>query len=465
MDPFVLAAWIIGCVILVVGVYVVGLSLRERKARAALVGGLFFAFMAVAWLALVYAWPFGLPSLVLAAAGATAIKLALLLLPFGRGGSPEPLPEPTERVDERAIMFARARYRPGDGKYEPFYEDYPGLREIDDSLRQMPALGRQGSATWDPLNAPLHEAMFEWIERVRDTAGGPVAPERVRLGPDEATERLKGLALALGAVSAGTTAVRPGHVYSRIGRGSGHWGAKLPPERYKWALVFAVEMDDRMMRAAPMQPEVVDSARQYVEAAKIALAIAQYLRRLGYSARAHIDGNYRLVLPPLAADAGLGEIGRLSLLITPEVGPRVRLGAVTADLELRQAQALRFGVEDFCRHCLKCARNCPAGAISKGGKARLRGTEYWRIDPERCFRYWLRTGSDCGLCIAVCPYSHPRALMHSFVRTACRRSALSRRLFSLADDLFYGGKPRSRRYPGWMKAGMQRDRIESLRIH
>jgi reductive dehalogenase len=218
------------------------------------------------------------------------------------------------------------------------------------------------------------------------------------------------------------------------------------------------------MVAAPLQPVVVESSGQYVEAAKIALVLAEYIRLLGYPARAHIDGNYRVVLPQLAADAGLGEVGRLSLLITPRYGPRVRLGAVTTTMPLPQDPPISFGVRDFCSVCLKCARNCPAGALPLGGREEIRGTRYWRMEPEQCYRYWRSVGTDCGICVAVCPYSHPRGLPHSFVRTACRRSALSRRLFARADDLFYGRRPRSRRYPAWMLAGVDGEIRRRLRL-
>ena len=447
-----ITAWCIAGLLAALAAHVVYVSLRERRGRAATVGGCLLGGSTLLWCAAIVLLP-GLHGMVVILFIAVAAALAALMFaPIGK--LPAVPAAPTERFDERLVMFARARYNPGDGRYEPFYQEHPQLKEPDDAIREMPRLGEPGGATWDPLNAPVQDALFGWLDRVRETASGPVAERVTQLSPEDAAVRLKGMAIALGAVSVGTTAVSPGHVYSRIGRGSGEWGTPIDPERHPYALVFAVEMSHEMVGTAPMQPALADSSRQYVEAAKIALAIASYLRLLGHRARAHIDGNYRLVLPPLAADAGLGEVGRLSLLITPEYGPRVRLGAVTTSLPLPQDEPLQFGVEDFCTACRKCARNCPPGALPSGGKEDIRGSRYWRIDPLACYRYWLRVGSDCGLCVAVCPYSHPRALMHSLVRTACRRSAISRRVFSWADDLFYGRSPHSRHYPGWMLAGL-----------
>jgi epoxyqueuosine reductase QueG len=55
-------------------------------------------------------------------------------------------------------------------------------------------------------------------------------------------------------------------------------------------------------------------------------------------------------------DAGLGEMGRFGYLITKELGPRVRLFAVTTDMPLVADRPVDIGVEDFCSFCKKCAR-------------------------------------------------------------------------------------------------------------
>ena len=446
----------------VAAVYMVALGLRERRPRLAAVGGGFFLVLLAAWIAVVLLLPEWRPVLIIVLLSGAGFLLVLFFAPILNRSSE--VPSPTERVDERGVMFARSRYRPGDGRYEVFYGERPELKETDDAIRGMSNIGEPGGAAYDPLNAAVMFAQFDWIERIRETVDGPVAAEPIAISAEDAAARLKGMALQLGAVAVGTTAVAPGHVYSRNGRGSGEWGAEIDPARHPFALVFAVEMEEEMIAAAPLAPVVVESSRKYVEAAKIALVIAEYIRLLGYPARAHIDGNYRLVLPQLAADAGLGEVGRLTLLLTPKYGPRVRLGAVSTSLPLPQDEPVAFGVEDFCNSCLKCARNCPSGALPKGGKEELRGTLYWRMEPEKCYRYWRRVGTDCGLCIAVCPYGHPQGLMHSFVRAACRRSAVSRRFFSWADDLFYGRSPRSTRYPPWMLAGVDGEIRRRLKL-
>ncbi len=162
--------------------------------------------------------------------------------------------------------------------------------------------------------------------------------DRVERPPEQWTAILKQYAQSYGAIDVGATSIRPYHIYTHIGRGTGVYGEPVVLD-HRWALVFTVEMDHGRIRHAPAAPVVEESARQYVEGAKIALILAAMIRRLGYPARAHIDGNYRVIAPLVARDAGLGELGRMGLLMTPRLGPRVRLGVVTTDMPLASDDA------------------------------------------------------------------------------------------------------------------------------
>lgn len=102
---------------------------------------------------------------------------------------------------------------------------------------------------------------------------------------------------------------------------------------------------------------------------------------------------------------GLGWIGKNGLLITPEFGPRVRLGTVLTNMELPvDSQVHNRG----CGGCNLCKDACPSMAIY--------GTNWHEgckrseiIDAEACSRYMnenfkmIGRGSVCGICIRVCP--------------------------------------------------------------
>jgi ferredoxin len=387
-------------------------------------------------------------SVLIGIASLTLTGIIIFLLPIGKVEKGHDIPQ--ERVDERDIMFARAHLRPGSPEHDAYYAVRPENLASDEKIRTLPGLLSPDAQKANAQVFAVADASFELTEAVREEVDGIIAPNRVQRRPIENTSFLKELTRYLGARSVGVTALQPYHVYSHIGRGSGTYGEPLDVD-HSYAIAFSVEMDHEVMGNAPNAPVVMESARQYVEAAKIALQLGYFIRSQGFPARAHIDGNYRVIAPLVARDAGLGEIGRMGLLMTPELGPRVRLGVVTTDLPLLPDP--RYDgrpMLDFCRICLKCAENCPSKSIPFDDRQEIDGALRWRINPDTCFRYWNVIGTDCGLCMAVCPYSHPDNWAHNTIRWATHRSGAARRAALLLDDLFYGRKPLRHPAPEWI---------------
>jgi reductive dehalogenase len=216
------------------------------------------------------------------------------------------------------------------------------------------------------------------------------------------------------------------------------------------AIAITVEMDHRMMLSAPKGSSVMESSEQYLRSGILALKLAAWIRELGYEATAHIDGNYEVICPLVAVDAGLGTIGRMGLLMTSDLGPRVRISAVTTNMPLTvNAPKSDRSTLHFCHHCKKCARVCPAAAIPEGPRSKLDGAERWRINSEKCYHFWTTSGTDCGRCISVCPYSHPDNSFHRFIRWGIKNNLLFRRMAIKLDDIFYGPKPAVKPMPDW----------------
>jgi reductive dehalogenase len=422
-------------------------SLREREPRAA-GRALLLAVLAPLPYAItaLLPQPYGQP-VAAALLLFTAIVLLALVIP-----TPDPAvgdDTPRTRIDERDIMFSRRLLEPGTDRFEQYYGARPTKRELDDRFRVLPGLLSKGASAYSPYTFSAADASFWTIERLRPFVDGEPAAEQVESDAREITEFIERWALKLGAVSLGVTELKDYHLYTTVGRGP-QWGEPVRRE-HDFAIALTVEMDKEMIARAPQGPTVMESAQQYVAAGVIAVQIADFIRRLGYAARAHIDGNYRVVCPLVARDAGLGEIGRMGLLMTPELGPRVRIGVVTTTLPLVPEVRRRDPTTiDFCTHCRKCADACPSNAISHDGRAEIDGVRRWQIDQEACFTYWCSVGTDCARCVAVCPYSHPDTLLHNLVRRGVRNSSVFRRAAVWGDDLLYGKRPPPAKLPDWM---------------
>jgi ferredoxin len=123
---------------------------------------------------------------------------------------------------------------------------------------------------------------------------------------------------------------------------------------------------------------------------------------------------------------------------------------VTTNLPLVTDTPLNdYSFIDFCIQCKKCADACPSKAISFEDIQNIDGIERWQISQEQCFNYWSIIGTDCGRCVAVCPFSHPDNFLHNIVRTGIKQSAPFRKIALKLDDVIYGRKPKQGKKPQW----------------
>ncbi|MCP4633228.1 MAG: reductive dehalogenase [candidate division Zixibacteria bacterium] len=345
-----------------------------------------------------------------------------------------------QRVDERDVIFAREEYTPDSEQYAEYYSMKPENKEIDDKIRKLPELFMPGGRYYRSDMASEIRGMFRKIELLTTKVDGKVNTLVEECDTKLISEQLIGEIKKMGAKSVGIAELNPMYVYSHVGRGPEQWGASIM-NNHKYVIVFTLEMDYFHVEKAPLMDITIESARQYLNGAEISISIANYIRKLGYPARAHIAGsNYQIMLPPVASDAGLGELGRIGYLITNNYGARVRLGAITTDLPLLTDKPISIGIKEFCEKCMKCAVNCPSGAIPKSKIIDIRGVEKWQLNIERCVRFWRIAGSDCGICMKVCPFSHPPTFVHNMVRKAIKRSSFARYISIKGDDIFYGRK-------------------------
>lgn len=216
------------------------------------------------------------------------------------------------------------------------------------------------------------------------------------------TEFIKKTAKDYGADLVGIATLSPEHFYSHRGRKEESYGEAAERD-HQYAIVFAVEMDSKKIDLAPAVEESIETSRIYVKTSIVGMILAYYLRSLGYEARNHMDANYLLPLPTLAEEAGLGEMGRIGFLVTKEYGPKVRLGAVTTNLELIADEKQELGIREYCETCHLCEKACLGHAIASGNSLEDDDRHYWLSNGEKCYEVWKRIGTDCGVCMKVCP--------------------------------------------------------------
>jgi ferredoxin len=348
------------------------------------------------------------------------------------------------RIDERTTMFSRNEITHFPQRSDSYYKHYPEHKTRDEKWHTKPGLLGDNSSMYKAKEFAAAGASFSVIEKLRHLVS-PDPAEKQYIGcQKEFTVFVKNWAKKLGAVDIGICELKPNHFYSHRGRGDAY-GEEVKMT-HRFGIAITVEMNQEYLASGPAAPTVMESAQQYLNSGTIALQITNFIANLGYSARAHIDGNYEVVCPLVARDAGLGEIGRMGLLMTPKLGPRVRVAVITTNLPLEiDSRKYDATVHDFCSICKKCANVCPSQAIPYGPREMINDTLRWQINQEKCFSLWCTVGTDCGRCMSVCPYAHPNNVLHNWVRWGIKHSWLFCRIAIWMDDFFYGKKPKPKK--------------------
>jgi len=269
---------------------------------------------------------------------------------------------------------------------------------------------------------PVYEMIFEYLDEHYDMKSpdtplnrfykrgmedhqyprldGPVNPEKTRFsGSQEAAQMVTEFAKAAGADLVGFTTVKDSFVFQ---------GTKID---HGFAVVLAMEMDYERIKTAPDSPSGIEVRRVYWRLGEVTVKVAEFIRSLGYRATAHHPRRLRKKHPTMlhtqaAIEAGLGELGRMALLITEEFGPRVRLATVTTELDLPQAPKKRFGIDKYCSVCRLCQKVCEGNAIPDT-KRLVAGVERYVVDPYKCLPYFAKY-DGCNLCVSKCTFNRRR---------------------------------------------------------
>ncbi len=363
------------------------------------------------------------------------------------------------RFDERDIVFARnENLVSGSEQYSQYYEKYPERKERDDKRRAKGGhAGKVGSIDKCPpmlVNMVAGNASAAHTLVANSLPQIPERQEPIEMEPLQATEAIKRWAIHLGADLVGVARIDERWIYSRKGHihashSMDNWGQEIK-RNFTHAVVIATEMDHDVMYAAPHTPVLTESMRNYSKGAFISSVIANWFTQSGYEAVANSFKYYESLMVPLAIDAGIGQFSRMGYLVTEKFGARVRLAAVLTNMPLVADKPVDLGVDEFCQACKKCAESCPSRSIPMGDKTVKNGLLRWMLDDQSCYDYWGRVGSDCGVCMIICPYSRPNRSLHRLVKWLLKRSPLARKLLPHLDNLVYGKTWKTRRPPAWV---------------
>jgi ferredoxin len=348
-----------------------------------------------------------------------------------------------KQFDERDIMFSRLGLIQGTDKYNQYYEAHPDLKDEDDRLRKITQkkvaknlgidLGKMkkmqlhmamlqkfsdiachltgkkillgagkltfaggGGADDDVVRSAISKPALKMARLMNTEAGkSKVSPKRMDLDPREITAVIKALAIDYGADLVGIARLKKHHLYSHRGDHFGVGADYGEPIRvyFPFAIVVAAALDKDMINRAPKGEAKIACMLGYAKSTAATTQLAQYIKSLGYDALTDNHLEYYSPMTPLAADAGLGQIGRCNMVVNKVYGNRLKIGAVLTTLPLLPDGPVDLGMKDFCAECMKCAKNCPSKAISVEEPQEFNGLMQWEHKAGNCIEMWMKTGT------------------------------------------------------------------------
>lgn len=235
------------------------------------------------------------------------------------------------------------------------------------------------------------------------------------------TDELVARARQLGASAVGVCGVEPFHEAHRTLRASITDGRSGPlrftyddPEiatdiraTFEWARSVVVVAHGYAAASNP-PPDVggviarFATSNQYLPLNETLEALGRHLRSAGHRAEAIVDDN-RLVDRAVAARAGVGWLGKSTMLLNPAQGPWMLVGSVVTDAHLSSTEPMIR----TCGTCTACIPACPTSALDANG-----------LDARRCLATWLQSPGaiphwirpllgrriyGCDDCLVACP--------------------------------------------------------------
>lgn len=184
---------------------------------------------------------------------------------------------------------------------------------------------------------------------------------------------------------------------------------------YTCGICFSLQYDSRAIDILPDdEPFLTMSTELKKKAHGLYEIITTYLEELGYqytrissgiAADELHDLSEELPQKTVATLAGLGWIGKSTLLVSADYGPRIRLGVMLTDAPLKTDSPV---VKSYCGDCSACVDVCPVGAMT--GLNWSQGRDRCDLlDAAICNSYLLQglktigRKSICGLCLKICP--------------------------------------------------------------
>ena len=170
--------------------------------------------------------------------------------------------------------------------------------------------------------------------------------------------------------------------------------------QYPQVIVLTMKMDEEIIKTAPGTEAQKLNDLTYAKLGNITYKLSDHLRENDFATQVAHPYEGIVNFSPLAQKANLGWIGKSGLLITPKLGPRLKISAIfvsIANLPVKDHNEHSW-IPDYCEKCGKCIKACPEKALLE--KETCCGGNEVEFIQKNC----IGCSQGCTYCIEDCPF-------------------------------------------------------------
>lgn len=169
--------------------------------------------------------------------------------------------------------------------------------------------------------------------------------------------------------------------------------------KYTSVIVFILEMNEKIIKLGPSKKAKQLNKDLYTEIREKVEILSKFLNENKFKTKIAYPNEKLINLPYLAQKTGLGEIGKNGLLITPELGPRIKIAAILTSIEnlpFSKKHNEYNWISNYCNDCQECVKACKNDALIKKDLNKVK----IQLDDKKC----IGSEEGCSYCIEKCPF-------------------------------------------------------------
>ncbi|MGL4670001.1 MAG: hypothetical protein ACRCVG_05340 [Methanobacteriaceae archaeon] len=181
--------------------------------------------------------------------------------------------------------------------------------------------------------------------------------------------------------------------------------------KHRNIIILILKMNEDIIELGPSKKAKELNKNLYSEIRQKLDILSEFLNKKSLETEIAYPNEKLIDLSYLAQEAGLGQIGKNGLLIIPEVGSKIKIGAIlTSNENLPFSTTNKHKwILDYCKNCEECIKSCDSNSLiiseNNNNNNNSNGNNSNNIKASLDVEACIGSKEGCSYCIKKCPFN------------------------------------------------------------